>query len=150
MRGVQPTGYVVVPGMIEPRASVLQLATGLVEAELDRDASAWHVTVRLHATLAKMVGTNGFDVLLGRALSLARRSHPVLAPFVVGPGGRIAGPADAAPDPVAVERAAVAVVANFAELLVVLIGEDLTMRLLREVHADASASGSSSMKEPTE
>ena len=94
MRGVPYT--VTESRMIEPRASVLQLATGLVEAQLARDASAWHVTSQLHASLARMVGANGFDVLLARA---------------------------------------------FVELLVVLIGEDLAMRLLRELQQHA--------KEPT-
>ena len=135
--------------MIEPRTSVLQLATELVEAELASRAGAWHVTVRLHVSLARLVGANGFDVLLARALVLAKRSHPVLARFVVRPGGKVDGAADPAADQAAVERAAVAVVANFVELLVVLIGEDLTMRLLRKVPHHASASGLSSSKERT-
>lgn len=137
--------------MIEPRSSVLRLATSLVEAELSRKASAWHVTERLHARLARMVGTNGFDVLLARALVLAKKTHPALTSFVTAPGGKVDGLASAEPvtDPAGLERAAVAVVANFVELLVVLIGEDLTMRLLREVQRDASASGSTSAKERT-
>ena len=127
--------------MIEPRASVLQLATGLVEGQLAREASAWHVTVQLHASLARMVGANGFDVLLARAFVLAKRSHPVLADFAMRPGGKVEGPSLPAANHAAVKRAVVAVVANFVELLVVLIGEDLAMRLLRELQQHA--------KEPT-
>ncbi len=136
----------------------MRLATGLVDAELARGASVWHATVRLHASLAKMVGASGFDVLLARALLIAKKNHPILADFVAGPVGALTGKHDSANDSandssrdhVANKQAAVAVVACFVELLVVLIGEDLTMRLLHDVWQGASTGASTSATESKE
>jgi hypothetical protein len=114
----------------------------VVHAELAHDDNAQRITVRLHESLAKLVGTGGFDVLLARSLVLARRTHPFLAGVVAGPGGTLTGFGEAASDRVSVEAATVAIVSYFIELLVVLVGEDLAMRLLRDVWREASDSGS--------
>jgi hypothetical protein len=87
---------------------------------------------RLHQALGKLIGSAGFDVLLARALVLARRTHPELAGITARPGGALEG-LDDAHGGVALEEGALAIVAHFVELLVVLIGDDLAMRLLRDV-----------------
>jgi hypothetical protein len=117
-----------------------------VDTDLAHEAGAWNVTVRLHEFLTKMVGPTGVDVLLTRALVLARQRHAVLVGFAVGSGGRLVNQDGAANDRGAIELAVVAVVANFLELLIVLIGEDLAMRLLSDVRQVASV-GSASGKE---
>lgn len=124
--------------MIEP-SSVARLVSAHVRLELARDADVERVAARLHERLTKLVGPGGFDVLLARALLLAKRGHPVLVGVDAGPGGMLVGLGDAARDPVAVEHAVTAIVANFIELLVVFIGEELTMRLLHEVVEEASS-----------
>jgi hypothetical protein len=132
--------------MIEPRPSVTQFIRAVARAELARgggaDAAdvAQRILTRLHQSLVKLIGSAGFDVLVARSLVLARRAHPALAGVGAGPGGRLTGVDDAARDPVALQEGAMAVVSYFMELLVVLIGEDLAMRLVRDVWP-ASAEG---------
>jgi hypothetical protein len=116
-----------------------------VDAELAHEAGAWNVTVRLHEALTKMVGPAGFDVLLTRALVLARQRHAVLIGVVVGSDGHLVRPGSAN-ERAAIEPAVVAVVAQFVELLIALIGEDLAMRLLNDVRQPASL-GTTSGKE---
>lgn len=126
--------------MIEPRSWEMRLAMRLVGAEFARNANAELIAIRLHESLAKLVGASGFEVLLARALVLAKKDHPVLVDVVAGPGGKLAGLGEPSSDRVAVEQAGVAIVAYFIELLVVLMGPDLTMRLVHEVEQEASNS----------
>jgi hypothetical protein len=121
-----------------PRLSVAQFVRTIVRIELASGAgplesdAAQRITKRLHDTLVKLIGPAGFDVLLARALVLARRAHPILAGVVAGPGGSLQGLDDAARGGVALQEGAVAIVCNFMELLVALISEDLAMRLVRD------------------
>jgi len=91
------------------------------------------ILTRLHQELGKLIGPAGFDVMLARSLVLARRAHPLLTGIVVGPGGTLTGLDQTARDPGALEEGQAAIVAHFIELLVNLIGEDLAMRLVRDV-----------------
>jgi hypothetical protein len=122
--------------MIEPRPSVTRFVQAVARAELARgdgaDAAdvAQRILTRLHQSLVKLIGSAGFDVLIARSLVLARRAHPALAGVTVGPGGRLTGVDDTA---MALQEGAMSVVSHFMELLVVLIGEDLAMRLVRNV-----------------
>jgi len=93
---------------------------------------------RLYQQLGKLVGSAGFDVLLARSLVLARRTNPALAGVTAGPGGTLAGLDDPARDGAELQQGAMSIVAHFIELLVVLIGEDLGMRLLRDVWPGAA------------
>jgi hypothetical protein len=125
--------------MIEPRPSVTRFVRAVVRAELARgggagDAgNAQRITMRLHRELRKLIGPAGFDVLLIRSLVLARRANPFLAGVTAGPEGRLAGLDEAARAGVALQEGATAIVSYFIELLVVLIGEDLAMRLVRGI-----------------
>jgi hypothetical protein len=76
------------------------------------------------------VGPAGFDVLLARALVLARRAHPVLSGVTAGAGGTLAGLDDSTRDRVALAEGGMAIVTEFIELLITLIGEDLAVRLV--------------------
>jgi hypothetical protein len=125
--------------MTEPRPSVTRFVRAVVQTELERDGGArdfdvaQRILMRLHEQLGKLIGSAGFDVLVTRALVLARRAHPALAGVTAGPGGTIAGLDGAAGDGGALREGATAIVAHFIELLVILIGEDLAMRLVRDV-----------------
>jgi hypothetical protein len=125
--------------MIEPRPSVVRFVSAVVHAEIERSGGAHdsdltqRIMTRLHHELGKVIGPAGLDVLLARALLLARRAHPLLARITAGPGGTLAGFDEAAPSTVALQESATAIVAHFIELMVVLIGEDLAIRLLNDV-----------------
>jgi hypothetical protein len=136
--------------MIEPRLSVMRLAKALVDAGSVRDTGAASAMIRLHASLAKLIGQGGFDVLLRRSLALARREHELLVGVVVGPRGELTGLNDPSRDLEAIEQAEVAIVAHFIELLVVLIGEELAMRLLDEVRQEAMNGAQAQAKEEKE
>ena len=129
--------------MSTPRPSLLRVATAVVATELSR-ASAGHearvaerIMIRLHEHLGKLIGPAGFDVLLARSLVLARRAHPSLSGCVAGAGGHLSWPEEpGGANRASVERGAVGILSRFFELLAVLIGEDLTMRLVRDVWPD--------------
>jgi hypothetical protein len=111
--------------------------SAIVQSELaQEDARAVDVVqralVRLHSELGGLIGASGFDVLGARSLVLARRAHPVLAQITAGSGGTLVG-LEALGDAAAAEEAAISIVAHFIELLSVLIGEDLAVRLVCNV-----------------
>jgi hypothetical protein len=89
--------------------------------------------MRFHQELRKIIVAAGLDVLLVRALVLARRAHPLLAGITAGPGGTLGGLDDAARDAAAIQESAIAILSHFIELMVVLIGEDLAMGLVHDV-----------------
>jgi hypothetical protein len=124
--------------MIEPRPSVTRFVTAVVRAELARGGAhdsdvAQRILTRLCQALGPLIGPAGFDVLLARSLVFTRRAHPVLAGITAGPGGTITGLDEAARASIAGQESAIAIVSHFSELLVMLIGEDLAMRLLHNV-----------------
>jgi hypothetical protein len=111
--------------------------SSIVRAELAQgDARAadvaQRVLVRLHLELGGLIGAAGFDVLVARSLVLAGRVHSVLAQITAGSGGTVVG-LEALGDGAAADAAAISIVAHFIELLSVLVGEDLAMRLVRNV-----------------
>jgi hypothetical protein len=133
--------------MTEPRASVVAFAVAAVHAAQDAPES---VTVRLYASLSKLVGTHGFDVLLARSLVLARRTHPWLDGVVAGPGGVLTGILECGQSPKSMEVAVVEIVSSFVELLAALIGEGLALRLLDSVrHQKPNGDPGSSEQEKT-
>jgi hypothetical protein len=130
--------------MIEPRPSVVRFVRAVARAERasggaghDSDV-AQRILMRLHQGLGKLIGPNGFDVLIARALVLARRAHPFLVDVTAGAGGTLAGLDDVARDPVALHEGAMAIVSHFMELLVMLIGEELALRLARDIWPGAT------------
>ncbi len=86
---------------------------------------------RLYQELRKLIGPLAFDVLLRRSLALSRRTHPALEAVTSSSDANLIG-LDRVPD-ASVGEGALTVVSHFVELLVVLIGEDLAMRLVEDV-----------------
>lgn len=130
--------------MIEPRPSTAQFVEAILRAERTRGGGAsdadiaQRVFTRLYQELGKVLGPVGFDVLLARALVLAKRAHPALRDVTAIPGGTLAGLEDTTRDRVALEQGGLAIVAHFIELLVTLIGEDLATRLVGAVWPEAA------------
>lgn len=130
--------------MITPRPSVERFVKAVVGAELapggrGGEGADTHVAERilqrLHHALGKLVGPAGFDVLLARAIVLARRAHPSVGAITAGPGGTLTGLAS---DDNRQEEVATAIVAQLIELLATLIGEDLAMRLIGDLWPGAT------------
>jgi hypothetical protein len=123
--------------MNEPRPAVARFMRGVLSAELALGAQdsdvAQRVMARLRSGLEKLMGPAAFDVLLARSLVLAKRTHTALADVTVGPDDRLVGLDGVARDGIGVDEGAMPVVAQFMELLANLLGEDLAMRLVRDL-----------------
>jgi hypothetical protein len=124
--------------MNQPRPSIVRFATAVIASEsgsgggsVNSAAVAGLIVAKLRAGLGKLVGELGFDVMLARALVLARRVDSHLVGVSVGPGGSVSGFDQG--DREATERAAVALLSHFVELVAVLVGEDLAMRLVQSL-----------------
>lgn len=124
--------------MIEPRDSITRFVRAVASAELARGSPpglelAQRLLTCLHHDLGKLIGSHAFDVLLGRSVVLARRAYPVLAAVASIPEAKLTvlGSASATDD--SLGEGALAIVSHFIELLAVLIGEDLAMRLVHDV-----------------
>jgi hypothetical protein len=130
---------------MQPDPAISRFVRSVLRAELARGGGArgpegtQRLFAQLHQGLAKLIGSAGVDVLLARAVVLARRDHPVLAEIALSPGGKLVGLDEgAAQNGIAVQEGAIAIVSHFIELLVTLIGEDLTMRLVGDVWPEAT------------
>ncbi|MBA2744029.1 MAG: hypothetical protein H0U43_06945 [Chthoniobacterales bacterium] len=79
------------------------------------------------------MGKTGFRALLSRALALAITEAPSLRAARVNAVGSLEGFAEAQVDPEEMAEGSVVLVAQLLGLLVVFIGENLTLRFVREV-----------------
>jgi hypothetical protein len=91
-----------------------------------------------------ILGTGGVRAIAGRALSLAKRQHTILAGMTLTePPACYAGFADAFPDGLDenATEAAITIIAHFIGLLILLLGEDLGMQPVRRIwpHLTADA-----------
>ena len=94
---------------------------------------------KLRITLTKLAGPEGFISLLRRALALARAEVPSLQNVKIGADGRLEGFEEVVADRGAGgagDEAAVAITAHLLGLLVIFIGEPLTLRLERAAWPD--------------
>ena len=116
--------------MTRPRAPAIALAKEVVLAE-SRGGQDVEVIIltKLQTTLGKLIGTHGFDAVLARALTLAKREEASLVNAVVEPGGALTGLADSPPDR---ERGLIVILSHLVELLMRFIGEDLAGRVVRD------------------
>jgi hypothetical protein len=130
--------------MSNPSPAIRVWAQQLLAAEAtSQSASDAHrhevmrVCEKLRISLTPFIGADGFTVLLRRALALARADVPLLQTTEVTAEGRLERiedpPADAGKD----SEAAITITAHLLELLVVFIGESLTLRLIHKALPDA-------------
>ena len=132
--------------MDTPSPSMRELAQRLLALEAATQSGSdphVHEGVRvcdkLRISLTRFAGADGFTVLLGRALVLARADVPSLKTVKITADGRLEGFEGfvAEAGNVAIE-AATAITAHLLGLLDTFIGEPLTLRLVREAWPEAS------------
>ena len=94
----------------------------------------------LHDQLAPLISSSGYQTLFARALTLAARDFPFLAPVSISSNGDcavsgLAGVTETR-DPSEIADAFTAVLAHFMWLLVIFIGENLGLGKVREIWPD--------------
>jgi hypothetical protein len=108
-------------------------------------AAAGQAMRRLGPPLSRLIGGEGYQALLRRALHLARMEWPVLqgVQVSVDPTGGLEGVEVAVQgvDPAQARDALGAVLAQLMWLLVTFIGHDLALRTLREVWPEIQLDG---------
>lgn len=123
---------------------VERLASRIVEDEAQRiPASAHDVDIilgvcdKMHPPLSRMAGTISYQALLSRALVLALPDAPTLAALRFEGDGRLVfdpkNPPAVALDPDAVRHDAIVLVTAFLNLLMTLVGDVVTVRIIRQV-----------------
>lgn len=116
-----------------------------IEAAWNEPAvGAVRVSERLRLSLAKLAGVDGFRSLMSRALTMAKAEAPSLDRIQVLPDGSLEG--FDGMERSEEEGGGVIVVAQLLGLLVTLIGEPLTLRLVRDAWPNALVPG---MDEPS-
>jgi hypothetical protein len=97
--------------------------------------AAFDVCEKLRSPLVALMGNAGFRALLSRSLALANAEVPWLRAVHVKGDGSLEGLAELATqvEPVQFADGRVILTAQLLGLLVAFIGEDLTVRLVREV-----------------
>lgn len=132
-----------VPGLNASPASMRDLARRLLVLEAGQATKGkdTHESVRvlekLRDSLGRFAGPEGFASLFRRALVLARADIPSIPNLRIGADGAIEGfeqLVTGADD----GDAAVAVTAHLLGLLTTFVGEQLTLRLVRDVWPDAA------------
>jgi hypothetical protein len=100
-----------------------------------RTLAAFLIGEKLRPNLATLVGNAGFRALLSRALALANAEVPWLRALHVKADGSFEGldELEAQVDPDEIFEGGIVLLAQLLGLLVAFIGEDLTLRLVREV-----------------
>ena len=109
--------------------------TGGNKSSGTKTPAAFHVCEKLRPHLATLMGNAGFRALLSRALALASAEVPWLRAVHVKADGSLEGLEElhAQLDPEEFAEGRVVLLAQLLGLLVAFIGEDLTLRLVREV-----------------
>jgi hypothetical protein len=105
------------------------------EASEAKTLEAFQVFDKLRPHLATLMGNGGFRALLSRALALANAEISWLSAVNVKADGSLEGLKELRGqlDPAAFFESSVVLLAQLLGLLVAFIGEDLTVRLVREV-----------------
>ena len=97
---------------------------------------------KLRQRLVELAGTAGFQALASRALTLAKSEDPSLGSVRVTADGNLEGMSAIEP-PIDVEKdqvhdGGVVLVSRLLRLLLIFLGEALTMNLIRDVWPDAA------------
>ncbi len=99
-----------------------------------RAQEALRVLDKLRIALTTLAGADGFKSLLRRALALARQEVPALASVQIQGTGSLEGFESLASDEGGgASDAAAAITARLLSLLVVFIGQPLTLQIVREI-----------------
>lgn len=137
--------------MTRPLAEAVELSLRLIRHETGGSsdpagfAAATDAVCRgLGDYLKDLVGPGGVAALLGRALSLARREHPLLAGVALGtePSSRFSGLAEAFASASADDAAAAStsILAHLLSLLILLLGIELGLQPVRKLWPQVASS----------
>lgn len=137
--------------MARPLTEAVELALRLIEHEThgssDPAALAAAAEALCHGLgdyLKDLVGPRGVAALLGRALSLAKREHPLLASVALStePSARFSGLAEALASKSAEDAAAVSssILAHLLSLLILLLGNELGLQPVRKLWPQVASS----------
>jgi hypothetical protein len=109
------------------------------ETSTPAGAATLRVYEKLRGHLSAFAGTAAFQSLASRALTLARVEAPGLSAAQVTADGRLQGlgEPDLKTDKHQAEAGGIIFIARFLELLLIFIGEALTVRLLQNAWPDA-------------
>ena len=105
--------------------------------------AGFSISEKLRANLATLMGNGGYHALLSRALALAQAEVPSLRTIHVNADGTLAEVEEQRVqlDPDEMFERRVVLLAHLIGLLVVFIGEKLTLGLVREVWPNAKLDG---------
>ena len=97
---------------------------------------------KLRKSLGQLAGVTGFQALASRALTLAKSEDPSFGPVRVAADGKLEG-MNAGGSPVNAEKdwvqeGGVVLISRLLGLLLIFLGEALTMNLIRDVWPDAA------------
>jgi hypothetical protein len=109
--------------------------TGDAQPSGTETPTGFPVADKLRPPLVTLMGNGGFQAVLSRALALAKVEVPWLRTVHLKPDGSLErlGELEARVDPKQNAEGRVVLLAQLLGLLVAFVGEDLTLRLLREV-----------------
>ena len=115
---------------------------GLAQDAESGSAPALRAVDRLRIPLSKLSGVEGYRILLLRALTLAKARAPSLSTLAPAPDGTLVapGPAQSGRDghePSEGTEDGIILLSELLGLLILFIGEALTLQLLRSVWPDA-------------
>ncbi len=132
--------------MEKPSQTIRELASRLIAAEASAGTGPdvhgpTLVCEKLQVSLIRFAGVDAFTTLIRRALAMSREEIPALKNVKVGPKGCVERLDLVAADG-GIESGA-AIIANLLWLMVTFIGEDLAMRLVKDVWPDLLLSESS-------
>lgn len=130
---------------------LIALETRPEDGEGAEGRAAFRVCEKLREPLCVLAGAAGYRSLLLRALALARRRSPWLAELKTRPDGALDFPAEAGVSRDADEAAAggAILLSELLGLLSTLIGDALTLRLVRNVWPGLEASPSKPITDPS-
>ena len=112
------------------------------------ESAAFRVCEKLRQPLCSLAGVAGFRSLLSRALALARAEGPGLSAVQVGADGSLKGLDELGPerDKDMSNEGGALLVAQLLGLLLLFIGEGITLRMVQDVWPEASFEGRVSEK----
>jgi hypothetical protein len=106
------------------------------------------VYAKLRQRLGELAGSAGFQALASRALALARSEEPSLGAVQVGTDGNLEGMSAIEPsikvEQDRVHEGGVVLISRLLGLLLIFLGEALTMNMIRDVWPDAALDDRSS------
>ena len=123
------------PKMRDLAERLIAYETSLNKSSKTKTPPPFSVGEKLRPHLATLMGNAGFRALLSRALVLTNREVAWLRAVHVKADGSFEGldELDAQVDPEVIAKGRLVLLAQLLGLLVAFIGEDLTLRLVREV-----------------